>query len=339
MLRWFGYLGLVLVGATSAVFAQQPTPAEKLAADGLAAGQRGDYDAAIDAFIKAFAADPQPRYRCNLGTAYYVRAEQGGGSSIRDYQRAQLYLGWCLDRIASAPQGMARVSGFVEARLREAGMVRVRITGQPANVELTLADLGTLTAPVTVFLPAGEHAIEARRDGYKPGSETFTLTAGQDRNVVAALEAVAAKPEPKPEPEPEPGPGPGPKPDPGDGDAAPVGPIEGGPVDSRWRRTPAYVAAGAAVAGLAVGVGFRIHAGNIVDDRIRGRDLPDNQEYRDARSDALRAFYIGVAGFAVAGVAAAASAYLFSRPEKRGRLSAGAAPTRGGAVVGFSVSL
>ena len=290
--------------------------AEELAAEGLQSAQRGDLEAAAAAFEKAFAANPRPRYRCNLGTVHYSR---------KDYQRAHVFLRWCLDRVSTAPEGIARVSSFVERELRARGLVRIRVQTQPSGALVTLTDLPALAAPVSAFLPPGEHQVEVALEGHRSRSETVTVEPGVDRNVTVTLEPIKAPPTEPPAPEPEPEPK----------VESITGPIErpARRAESRWGRTWAWVAGGAAIAGLGIGVGFRLHAGQVVSDEL-DPPPPDGPEYRSAKNRAERSYHIGIGGFVAAGVLAATSAVLFALPERSRAIQVGAVPTTGGAFVG-----
>jgi len=299
----------------------QPKTADVLAAEGLAAGQRNDFDTAIAKFEKAFETDPKPRYRCNLGTAYYGKS---------DYGKAHLYLSWCLERIDAAPANLAEVVDFAEAELRKAGMVRVRITATPAKALIKAPGLGPLAAPVTAFLSVGEHQISVSAEGHVAKTEDFTLEVGVDRNLAVTLATVAPDPkvdlgESKPDREPE---AIEPDADVGIGSEIVV------ERKSRWRRPLGYVGAGAAVATLIAAVVLNRGAQSIVDEHSVNGFIPQDQ-----RDRAVLRYNLSLGGFAVAGVFAAGAAVIFALPEKRTTTRLEVAPTDGGAVVGASFSL
>lgn len=145
----------------------------------------GGFDAALaefEAAYEALAGHPS-RYvtlfniaQCHERAARYDEAQ-------RAYQR-YLDEGGARDADANEVRGRIRL---LEGLL---GTIQVTLrwpSGTGPNAELWVAGRRVGTAPGTVRLPGGTHALEVRARGYERVSEVITLTAGATRQVELAM--------------------------------------------------------------------------------------------------------------------------------------------------------
>ena len=89
----------------------------------------------------------------------------------------------------AAAGAAARSAAASGSRAGQAGRQSLVIDSRPpgARVRVDGAEVGT--TPVTVTsVAAGRHRLELQMPGYRPWSETLTVTAGRDRQVTATLE-------------------------------------------------------------------------------------------------------------------------------------------------------
>lgn len=309
-------LGVIALGALTGPASGDGDPvadAQTRAAEADALAKSGDFLGAATAFKAALALDPRAEYQCNVGVAYW---------KARDLPRAQLYLGLCLTRGSHLPESflasVRQVLAAVEERLKQGEFAPVDIVVTPAAAEVRVASFDPddrFVGSRIVWLPPGAHAIEASASGYQPSTVTITVEGTERVAAPITLEATRV-PDPVLPP-------PGGGPSPGMGVRTEI-------VTAPPSRVPAYIGTGVTIAALVADVLlFR----SAKDSAERAGTLPPGPEYdaavdvAKARVDQLYAMY------AVTGVAAGLTGYLWWRARPRSGKRLAVEPTEGGAAI------
>lgn len=279
--------------------AADPEEARERAAQADTAAAAGDNDRALALYKQALALHDAPRYRCNVGIAYY---------KVKDWPRAHLFLAMCLAHTAeleaAAVSQMGRAYAFAERQLAAGAYGQVAVhTSVPAVVTVSaFADDESFPSPRTIWLPHGEHSIVARAGGYHEATADVTAGASASRVDLELAEKPAPKAEPDAGPPREPPPDavprvPEPRPRQRTEPAAPD-------------RTRAWIAFG--VAGAALASGGLFH-GLALDAKRDAEAHGPGSDFNRADRRFKRHRIAALAGYAVALTAAAAGVYLWPR--------------------------
>ncbi len=223
--------------------AEQREAAEQALSEGKIAYTNGDYLRAAELFARAHQLAPSPQAQYWLAMSLDLQ-----GKPAEAYQAFQ--------ELLSNPQQEA-----LDADLLQAARQRSQVLAQiPATVVVitTPADAALSvdgvvqpgSSPFTLKLPAGEHQLEVRADGFEPNPLRLDLTPAQSLEHEVTLAASAAQPT-VPETTP--------------AESAAEGSTT--PPEPQTRnRTPAYVTLGVAGASAIVGTIFGIQALNAESD-------------------------------------------------------------------------
>lgn len=146
-------------------------------AEGMKRAQAGEYEAAVAAFERAYAAVPKAAFLFNIAAAY----ETWGGhcaDALRTYERFFTACGDCPQREAAESR---------RARLYERCTAEVTVSSVPAGADLEIDGEARGRAPATLRLVEGPHVIVARLEGHPTHEKAINVKAGQPMNVALAL--------------------------------------------------------------------------------------------------------------------------------------------------------
>jgi hypothetical protein len=309
-------LALVLVLASGAARAEPPVADEALIREGVELRRAGKDEEALARFQAAYRLRATPHAQAQMGLA-----EQALGrwvEAARDLEAALQAVGdpWVAKSTATLQPALAAV---------ETHLGRLQVLGSPpgAKVKVDEQDVGELPMPAGVRVPAGEVVITVSAAGHIPINRKVTIQPGastRETIVLHATDAAPTVPAPVPAPAVE-GAAPAVAPAPAvaassaPGPAAAPAPVPGGV------RVAAWVAGGAAVVALAVGVGENLsylgkrsdfddgaRAGGPCGSALPGRGAAGCSSLYDGVQGAKTG---AVVGYAATGVLGAASAALF----------------------------
>jgi hypothetical protein len=155
-------------------------------------GRAGKLEEAIAKFKAAEQLLPRAIHDCNIGLAY-VRLQR--------WPQAEMFLARCRERWSA--EETRPLEPWVDRRIREAQKQLsegdygpVRLTSEPAGATIFVAAFGddeSFDVPRIIWLPAGEHRLEASADGYEPTAITVTAVRGERVDIAIALAAVAVE--------------------------------------------------------------------------------------------------------------------------------------------------
>jgi hypothetical protein len=137
--------------------------ADQLAADATKLASSGDYAGAAAKFRAAFAADPRPELTCNIGVAYYKRA---------DLPRADRYLNECVKTGGGLdPAFLARVHSALEVverdlLARDVTPLDLDVEPQSATIELDAWPDEPIAGPHRVWVEYGHHVLTIEAPGF-----------------------------------------------------------------------------------------------------------------------------------------------------------------------------
>ena len=165
---------------------------------GREAFQAGEHGKAFEAFSKAHAALPdQPALQWNLGRC---KEKLGEVEEALDY--FDRYLETESEDRDGLKEALDKV-GELRARLRP-DSATLRVETHPAGAAVRVDGEPVGESPAAVEVRPGEHAVEARLEGYEPASMQVTAEAGAGTNVSLVLSKIvvvrvpAAPPPPPP---------------------------------------------------------------------------------------------------------------------------------------------
>jgi outer membrane receptor for ferrienterochelin and colicins len=141
---------------------------------------RGDYRAALQAFLQADAVTPSPRSSYNIGLCAHLAAEPGLA-----YAYFERYLAGP-DHDAGRRADAARRMQALQSSL---ALVRVESDPPGATIVVDRAELGDYgTTPRTVPLAPGEHRVELSLEGHHPASTSVAAVRGELGEATLRLE-------------------------------------------------------------------------------------------------------------------------------------------------------
>ena len=152
---------------------------------GQTAYQQGDYDGAIEAWQRAYDADPQPLLLYNLSQAY-----ERLGRLTEAVDALERYLAGAAPDDRHQADARARVAALRE-RLARTGIV---VRGAPEGAEISVDDQswGRSPRPDAIRVEPGSHRVLVTLDGYEAFRATVVVPAGQTVDVEALMEPAAA---------------------------------------------------------------------------------------------------------------------------------------------------
>lgn len=166
---------LLLAGPLQAAAAERkrPTPAQNEARKEYERGAQlyrsGQYEEAIAAFRKAYAAQPHPALLFNIGQAQEKLGElEPALESYRGYLQA-------------APEAQDRGAvetaiASLEQRIAESKIQALRIRSQPERAQVNVDGAPRGETPLELRLPVGEHQVRLTLEGYESAERRVTLT-------------------------------------------------------------------------------------------------------------------------------------------------------------------
>ncbi|HEY3807914.1 MAG TPA: hypothetical protein VGL61_35260 [Kofleriaceae bacterium] len=186
------------VGVTAAMSFALPAHADRATADELAAqaaklASSGDYAGAAVKFRAAFAADPRPELTCNIGVAYYKRA---------DLPRADRYLNECVKTGGGLDAAfLARVHSALEVvesdlLARDVTPLDLDVEPQTATLELDAWPDEPIIGPHRVWVEYGHHVLTIEAPGFV--TQTVDLDATSHAPVVRRVVLVPVQAETHP---------------------------------------------------------------------------------------------------------------------------------------------
>lgn len=267
LIRGWWALALVaaLFGVTGSASAQDADAARTLFQQGVANFESGDFEAALDAFQKAYRLRPHPSVRVNMANCF----ERLGrvAEAIFNYERFLTESG------DDAPEEQReQVSASIQ-RLREStGTLQLQVRPMKAKIKID-GSSPRLTPDGSIALPTGQYTLEVFAPGHEPYTQRVDIHGGSTTEVdirlrrrapVASAPAVATRPTPPTPP------------------AAPVGPADSG---EQGRNTVAWtfggIAAALAVGSLVTGV-MALQAEREFEDAVQASGTSSSIEQRVA---------------------------------------------------------
>ncbi|MBN1608739.1 MAG: PEGA domain-containing protein [Polyangiaceae bacterium] len=171
MLRRFEALPVLLASCFYALtsFAGAPNPeAEAAIRDGKNSYNSGDYEAAIEAFKRAYAVEPDSETLYQLGKAYAM-----ADWPVEAVDAFERYLDAAPPNLSA--ERRSELAGAIEGQKRRVGTIVLQVTPEQASVTLddTLLDRTAVAGPLAVR--QGFHVIAASLDGYVPQARSVQV--------------------------------------------------------------------------------------------------------------------------------------------------------------------
>jgi tetratricopeptide (TPR) repeat protein len=286
MLRRFACSLLALslaCGATRSAFADEPSKsaletARQRYQEGAQAFSKGHFADAVDLFLDANRAAPNPAFAYNIGLAY---------DQLGDTRNALRWFRAYLREVPNAPDRPQIEPRIEEAekRLTARGVQQVTVLSDPGGATVVIDDQRLGVTPWTGELAPGSHTVTLELPGYETQKQTFELTAEHALDVsLTLLEAEKAEA------------------------PAAAAPVADKPVAAH---EPSFLSAvkpltwaslGVTVVGLGTAIGFNAARGAEVDDAEHSTQIAAQRHLDSANSDKTAArVFVGVgAAFAVA---------------------------------------
>ena len=307
-----------LVALAFAIAAVAPTTVhaddaseEPLVQRGLELRRRGEDAEALRAFEQAYEARPSPRVRAQIALAHqalgmWIEAETG----LLDALDAKDDV-WITRNRSPLETALASVQ-------RHLAWLEVTVNVPDAQILANGVVLRVVPGNASRVV-AGVVVLEVRADGYEPVQRRLEIAAsGRAREVVTLARVVVAAPSPSAT---------APSERPSQRDAVASAP------SSDARRTVAWLTAGGAVVFLATGIVAHVARENLAgiyldDSRCFYGTQSREERCGSYRQSAQAAQWVAIGSYAVAGIAATASVYLFfSTPASRSRGVGARGPT------------
>lgn len=253
------------------------------------------YAEAISKFEEAYAVRPHPVIYFNIG-----RCHEQLGDTAKALRAYRDYLRLLPD--AQDKENVTDAIANLERRLREKGVQQLMVFADPPQARIVVdgQDLGR--SPATVELVAGNHTMMVTAEGYEKVERSFVMQTTRATEMTITLRPVASAPLASDAPKVEPAVNLGPS-------APPPPVIVAAPEAAPKPRVWTYVAGGAAVVSMGVGVGLGVVANNTAE-RMRGEVRPQGEV--QALHDRAQSMATGAnVAYGVAAVAAATAIVLF----------------------------
>jgi tetratricopeptide (TPR) repeat protein len=177
----------LLCGARAAAAPDAPADpaarAKQLKDLGAEAFERGDDEAALDYFWRAYRTYPSPKLLFNIGLA-----DDRLGRWADAIEAFRLFL-------ADAPDAPAAAREHAQAAVQrlEPRVGRLMIVVEPPDAELTLDGAPLALRGSLLRVMPGAHTLAAAKAGFSPQSERLAIEAGQSRTVELKLSAAPAR--------------------------------------------------------------------------------------------------------------------------------------------------
>ena len=183
-------LALCCLSVLAPAPASADTPANEARAQferGVSLADRGEIDAAIEAFETAYRSQPHPAVLFNLGQAY-----SAGGRPLEAVRALRSYLE------LAAPVSPRKEQAEQLLRFNEARIGRLNLRVQPEHAEVTIDGRGVGKARdvPSIDLAAGSHVISAQAQGYAAVTRQVSIRpwAGQAASLELVLSPAQAGP-------------------------------------------------------------------------------------------------------------------------------------------------
>lgn len=186
-------LVLTLPFRADAADRKRPTPAQTEARREYERGAQlyrsGQYEEAIDAFRKAYAAQPHPALLFNIGQAQEKLGQlEGALESYRGYLQA-------------APDAQDRGAvqtaiASLEERIAASKIQSLRVRSLPEQAQVSIDGASRGVTPLELRLPVGEHQVELTLEGYEAAKRQVSLTS----TAAVELDVTLVKKAPPPPP-------------------------------------------------------------------------------------------------------------------------------------------
>ncbi len=190
MLNRFVTLAALMALVSPAQVFAQPSDAESkakaLVIEGAALGDAGDWSGAIERFRAANAIFWKASRHCNIGLGY---------AELKRLPEANHHLRQCQSNSAKAlPDWVADIDRDILKQLTNGRYATVRFhtptPGATVSIPSVFPD-DRLTAPVSVWLPEGEHAVTVTAPDRVAETRTLTVVAGASQRVEVTLTEAA----------------------------------------------------------------------------------------------------------------------------------------------------
>jgi hypothetical protein len=183
-------LALSCLSSLGPSLARAETPASEARAQferGVSLADRGEIDAAIEAFETAYRSQPHPAVLFNLGQAY-----SAGGRPLEAVRALRSYLELAAP-VSPRKEQAEQLLRFNQARI---GRLSIRVTPEHAELTIDGRSVGKARDVPSIDLSAGAHVISAQAQGY--GSVTRQVSvrpwAEEQASVELVLDAAQAGP-------------------------------------------------------------------------------------------------------------------------------------------------
>jgi hypothetical protein len=145
--------------------------AERLFNDGVAASERGDFQAALRAFQSSYDLNPVPDVLYNIGMCHKALGNAPGAANA--FQQYVLAVGG--DMTADE---RAEFEALLQELVPQVGRLAVQATETGAMVQVDGTNVGTTPLQGWYAVEPGSHAVTVTRDGFAPASTVIDVPAG-----------------------------------------------------------------------------------------------------------------------------------------------------------------
>jgi PEGA domain/TPR repeat len=155
-------------------------------AEGIESYDRGDYEAAIASYQKAFVLVPYPVIAFNIGLAY-----EKLGKPVEAVATMKKVLA---DPGTMRPQRIEQARSTLETQGRLVAELQVSCNVEGASLRLNGREIGTLPMQTPLPVAAGKISLMATKDGYQAGYARLTALGGKNVPVSIDLAEAAQRP-------------------------------------------------------------------------------------------------------------------------------------------------
>jgi hypothetical protein len=248
-----GMGGAVLLWSMAAPALGQ-SEADRLFDEGVAAFEREDYRAALEAFEGSYALEPTPDALLNIGMCH--RLVGHGAAAVNALRRYITEVGGTLPQ-----EEVVAIRQQMDAIVPNVGQFELVVSEPGARLAVDGEEVGVSPLGWFVAVEPGEHSVGARKEGYEPAAVSGEVVAGGVITLTLVLTPIAVEPpvsvEPPPPPPVEP-------PPPAVQVAQPEGGEDGGGLG--WWFWGSVIAAGTIGAGAAVTGGLTLDYADRYED-------------------------------------------------------------------------
>lgn len=151
---------------------------DELVAEGYVAYESGDFDEAIELFLKARLLQDEPDLTYNIARAFHQKGDCQ--RAVKNYKEYKAHF-------QADPKRFAKVDEYVKelGECPTTGVLSMTCNPSNAQVKVDARELGVCG---DFELPPGEHTVVVMQEGYLPQDQQITLELGQVTSLVVSLD-------------------------------------------------------------------------------------------------------------------------------------------------------